>query len=99
MLMVFLQKYLQKPMHLFGTAGILTFLSGGAISMYLLVIKIMGEEIGGRPLLILGVTLLLGGIQLITIGFVTELIVRTYFEAQDKKTYRVKRVFVGEGEA
>lgn len=99
MLMVFLQKYLQKPMHLFGTAGILTFLSGGAISLYLLVIKIIGEEIGGRPLLILGVTLLLGGIQLITIGLVAELIVRTYFEAQDKKTYRVKRVFVGEGEA
>ncbi|MEL6559229.1 MAG: glycosyltransferase family 2 protein [Bacteroidota bacterium] len=99
MLMVFLQKYLQKPMHLFGTAGILTFLTGGAISFYLLVIKIMGEEIGGRPLLTLGVTLLLGGVQLITIGLVAELIVRTYFEAQDKKTYRVKRVFVGEGEA
>lgn len=99
MLMVFLQKYLQKPMHLFGTAGILTFLTGGAISFYLLVIKIMGEEIGGRPLLTLGVTLLLGGIQLITIGLVAELIVRTYFEAQDKKTYRVKRIFVGEGEA
>ena len=47
----------------------------------------------------LGVTLLLGGVQLITIGLVAELIVRTYFEAQDKKTYRVKRVFVGEEEA
>ncbi|MGB3464732.1 MAG: glycosyltransferase family 2 protein [Cyclobacteriaceae bacterium] len=99
MLMVFLQKYLQRPMHLFGTAGILTFLSGAAISFYLLVIKIMGEEIGGRPLLILGITLLLGGVQLITIGLIAELIVRTYFEAQDKKTYRVKRVFVGEGKA
>ncbi|MEL7148245.1 MAG: glycosyltransferase, partial [Bacteroidota bacterium] len=94
-LMVFFQKYLQKPMHLFGTTGILTFLSGGAISSYLLVLKVMGEEIGGRPLLTLGVTLLLGGIQLITIGLVAELIVRTYFEAQDKKTFRVKRVFVG----
>ncbi len=95
-LMVFFQKYLQKPMHIFGTAGILTFLTGIGISGYLLIIKILGNEIGGRPLLILGITLLLGGIQLITIGLVAELIVRTYFEAQNKKTYRIKRIFVGE---
>jgi len=96
-LMVFFQKYLQKPMHIFGTTGILTFLSGMAISSYLLVLKIfLGQEIGGRPLLILGITLVLGGIQLITIGLIAELIVRTYFEAQNKKTYRIKRIFVGE---
>lgn len=95
MLMIFLKKYLQRPMHLFGVAGIITFLLGGAISGYLLILKILGKEIGGRPLLILGITLILGGIQLITIGIVAELIVRTYFESQDKKTYRVKEVFVG----
>jgi hypothetical protein len=65
------------------------------INVYLLVLKIMGEDIGGRPLLILGVTLLLGGIQLITIGIVAELVVRTYFESQNKATYRVKEIFVG----
>jgi len=95
LLMVFLKKYLQRPMHLFGVTGIITFLIGGAISGYLLVLKILGEEIGGRPLLILGVTLILGGIQLITIGILAELIVRTYFESQNKKTYRVKEVFLG----
>ncbi len=93
MLMVFFQKYLQKPMHLFGTLGLFALLTGSAISTYLLVLKIMGEDIGGRPLLILGITMLLGGIQLITIGFVAELIIRTYFESQNKKTYRVKEVF------
>ena len=93
MLMVFFQKYLQKPMHLFGTLGLFAFLTGSAISAYLLVIKIMGEDIWGRPLLILGITFLLGGIQLITIGFVAELIIRTYFESQNKKTYRVREVF------
>ena len=95
LLMVFLKKYLQRPMHLFGVTGIVTFLAGTAISFYLLVLKIFGEEIGGRPLLILGITLILGGIQLITIGILAELIVRTYFESQDKKTYKVKEVFVG----
>lgn len=95
LLMVFFQKYLQRPMHLFGTAGILTFIAGSLINLYLLVIKIMGEDIWGRPLLILGITLLLGGVQLITIGLISELIVRTYFESQSKKTYRVKEVIVG----
>lgn len=95
MLMVFLQKYLQRPMHLFGVAGIVTFLVGMGINGYLLVLKIMGEDIWGRPILILGITLLLGGIQLITVGIIAELIVRTYFESQDKKTYRVKEVFIG----
>lgn len=95
MLMVFLQKYLQRPMHLFGVAGIITFMAGAAINVWLLIEKLMGADIGGRPLLILGVTLLLGGVQLITIGIVAELIVRTYFESQNKKTYRVKEVFIG----
>ncbi|MCP4457947.1 MAG: glycosyltransferase family 2 protein [Cytophagales bacterium] len=95
LLMIFLKKYLQRPMHLFGVTGIITFMIGSAISGYLLVLKILGEEIGGRPLLILGITLILGGIQLITIGIVAELIVRTYFESQDKKTYRIKEVIVG----
>jgi len=94
-LMVFFQKYLQKPMHLFGVTGIALFLLGMLINGYLLVLKIMGEDIWGRPLLILGITLLLGGIQLITIGIVAELVVRTYFESQNKATYRIKEVFVG----
>lgn len=96
MLMVFFQKYFQRPIHLFGTAGLLTFGIGVLINIYLLVIKILGHEIGGRPLLILGITLVIGGIQLITIGIVAELIVRTYYESQDKKTFRVKENFQGE---
>ncbi|MBC6401908.1 MAG: glycosyltransferase family 2 protein [Ekhidna sp.] len=96
MLMVFFQKYLQKPMHLFGVTGIALFLLGMLINGYLLVLKITGEDIWGKPLLILGITLLLGGIQLITIGIVAELVVRTYFESQNKATYRIKEIFVGE---
>ena len=82
-------------MHLFGVTGIGLFAIGGLINVYLLVLKVMGEDIWGRPLLILGITLLLGGIQLITIGIVAELVVRTYFESQNKTTYRVKEIFVG----
>ncbi len=95
LLVVFFQKYLQRPMHLFGVAGLMTFGLGALINVYLLILKILGQEIGGRPLLVLGITLVLGGIQLITIGIVAELIVRTYFESQDKKTYRVREVYQG----
>lgn len=93
LLMVFFQKYLQRPMHLFGIAGIFTFTLGAAINVYLLILKILGEDIWGRPILILGITLVLGGIQLITIGIVAELIVRTYFESQNKKPYRIKKIY------
>ena len=95
MLMVFFQKYLQRPMHLFGTLGIFTFIIGMVINLYLLVEKILGHDIWGRPLLILGITLTIGGIQLITSGIVAEMIMRTYYESQDKKTYRVKEVIRG----
>ncbi len=97
-LMLFFQKYFQRPIHLFGGLGLLAFLLGGMINVYLLVLKIMGEDIWGRPILILGFMLLLGGIQLITTGIIAEIIVRTYFESQDKKTYRIKGLYTGEQE-
>ena len=97
-LMLFFQKYFQRPIHLFGGLGLLAFLLGGIINVYLLALKILGEDIWGRPILILGFMLILGGIQLITTGIIAEIIVRTYFESQDKKTYRVKALYTGEQE-
>jgi glycosyltransferase involved in cell wall biosynthesis len=97
-LMLFFQKYFQRPIHLFGGLGLVAFLLGGIINVYLLVLKILGEDIWGRPILILGFMLILGGIQLITTGIIAEIIVRTYFESQDKKTYRVKALYTGEQE-
>ncbi len=97
-LMLFFQKYFQRPIHLFGGLGLVAFLLGGIINVYLLVLKILGEDIWGRPILILGFILILGGIQLITTGIISEIIVRTYFESQDKKTYRVKALYTGEQE-
>jgi glycosyltransferase involved in cell wall biosynthesis len=97
-LMVFMRKYMQKPMHLFGTMGFISFGIGALINLYLLILKIMGQDIWGKPLLILGLIFLLGGIQLITIGIVADINVRTYYESQNKKTYNVRRVFNGKRE-
>lgn len=90
--MVFFQKFGQKPMHLFGTLGFLAFFLGIAINLYLLVVKLIGQEIGGRPLLMLGVILTFTGIQLITTGFIAEFIMRTYYESQNKKPYIIREI-------
>jgi len=95
LLMLFMQKYRTKPMHLFGTLGIPMLGFGLLIDAYMFVLKLFGEDIGNRPLLTLGVMLTLGGIQLITTGFIAELIMRTYYESQNKKPYTIKEVYVG----
>jgi len=95
-LMLFFQKYLQRPIHLFGGIGIVAFIIGLLINFYLLILKILGEDIWGRPIMILGFILVLGGIQLITTGIIAEIIVRTYFESQNKTTYTIRTVFQGE---
>ena len=92
LLLVFFQKYFKRPIHFFGPLGLLSLFVGGVISIYLLGLKISGEDIWGRPLLILGTTLILAGIQFITLGIMAELIMRTYFESQSKKTYSIRDV-------
>ncbi len=91
MLMLFFKKYMQKPMHLFGNIGVLLFVIGIFINIYFGVLKIMGEDIWGRPLLLLGFMLLIAGIQFITIGIIVEMLMRTYFESQQKRPYKVRR--------
>ena len=92
-LIVFFRRYMQKPMHLFGTIGFMLFGVGVLINLYLLIWKILGHDIWNRPLLILGVILLLGGVQLITIGILAEINIRVYYESQNKKTYSVRKIY------
>ncbi|MEJ2004046.1 MAG: glycosyltransferase family 2 protein [Cyclobacteriaceae bacterium] len=92
-LLLFLQKYFKRPIHLFGPAGLISIGIGSAIYIYLLIVKLMGQDIWGRPILILGAILLIGGIQLLTFGIITELIMRTYYESQRKTTYKIRHIF------
>jgi glycosyltransferase involved in cell wall biosynthesis len=96
MLLLFIRKYFQRPIHLFGIFGVLLILLGVFINMYLLLVKFgFGEDIGTRPLLIFGMMFILGGIQLFTIGIVMELLIRTYYESQKKRPYRIKNISIG----
>jgi glycosyltransferase involved in cell wall biosynthesis len=99
MLMIFFQKYFRRPIHLFGPIGIISFLIGCSINIYLLIVKLLGFQIGGRPILILGVSLVLAGIQFITFGIIAEVVMRIYFESQNKKTYSIREVFMGKRKA
>ncbi|MCB9277739.1 MAG: glycosyltransferase family 2 protein [Lewinellaceae bacterium] len=92
-LMLFFKRYMQRPMHLFGNTGVVLFIAGMLINFYLLVLKVLGHDIWGRPLLLLGVMLVLAGVQFITIGIVVEIQMRTYFESQQKRPYKVRNIF------
>ncbi|MFT4831661.1 MAG: glycosyltransferase involved in cell wall biosynthesis [Psychroserpens sp.] len=99
MLLLFIRKYFQRPIHLFGIFGVLLIILGFFINIYLLIVKLTGEDIGTRPLLIFGMMFILAGIQLFTIGIVMELLIRTYYESQSKRPYRIKKIFVGDKSA
>ena len=97
-LMVFMRRYMQQPMHFFGGIGFTSLGLGILINLYLLFLKISGHDIWGKPLLILGLILLLGGIQFITIGIIADINMRTYYETQNKKTYNVRKIYRGKTE-
>lgn len=93
LLMLFFKKYMQKPMHLFGNTGLGMLAIGVIINLYLGFLKLQGQDIWGKPLMILGLMLVLGGIQLLTVGIIVEIQMRTYFESQQKRPYKVRKVF------
>lgn len=95
MLLLFIRKYIQRPIHLFGIFGVLLIGAGLCVNAYLVYLKILGEDIGTRPLLTLGTMLIFAGIQLFTIGIVMELLIRTYYESQQKRPYRIRKVSRG----
>ena len=76
--------------------GFFLIIIGILINIYLLIVKFgFGEDIGTRPLLIFGLMFILAGIQLFTIGIVMELLIRTYYESQQKRPYRIKKISIG----
>jgi glycosyltransferase involved in cell wall biosynthesis len=70
---LFLHRYVTRPLHLFGMVGSVLFLGGFAIGVYLTVIKLMGEAIGRRPLLTLCILLMVVGVQFVSLGLLGEM--------------------------
>jgi len=82
--LLFVNRYKRRPMHFFGSVGILFLLIGGLISAYLSYVKIfMGQPLSNRPLLFLGILLILVGVQFFSIGFLGEMINRWHVRSQN----------------
>lgn len=89
----FLLSYSTRPIHIFGGLGLMGFVAGILIGLYLAFVKYaFHRDIGSRPLLLLAILLMVLGVQLISIGLLGELVVRTYYEALDKPIYAVREV-------
>jgi glycosyltransferase involved in cell wall biosynthesis len=87
----FMRTFLTRPMHVFGLFGLLFLAAGLLISGHLAYVRlIIGEDVGQRPLLILAVVLLLGGLNLFCVGILAEIAMRTYHESQGRPIYRVR---------
>lgn len=80
-LIVFFMRYRQRPLHAFGGLGLWLATPGVLILLWLLLQKLMGHDIGNRPLLLAGVMLLLMGVQFVAAGLIGELLTRIYHEA------------------
>lgn len=93
--LAFLLYFARKPFkmmpgRLFGFTGAIITGFGSIGLFYLFILKLMGQSIGGRPLLMLSVLMVIVGIQSVMMGLLGELMMRVYFESSKRKTYTVR---------
>jgi glycosyltransferase involved in cell wall biosynthesis len=87
----FYLSYFNRPLYVFGGFGIAVGAVGTVILAYLSYVKvILGEDIGNRPLLMLGILLMVLGVQMVTTGLIADMVMRTYHESQKKPIYFVR---------
>src|ERR1700735_3109616 len=91
----FLMRYMTRPLHFFGPPGLLGLFTGGAIMLVLMLEKVVRQEsifVEHGPLLVLGMMLCLFGVQILAVGLVGELLMRTHFESRENPMYRIELV-------
>lgn len=86
-----MQQLVGHPLHFFGSLGGLLLAAGLSINLYLVLLKLLyGESLSNRPLLLLGVLLMVIGLQVFIFGFLAEIMVRSYYLAQRDKMYSIQ---------
>jgi glycosyltransferase involved in cell wall biosynthesis len=89
----FLSSYSTRPLQMFGGIGVSMGFVGTLVCAWLVYVKFFRHEgIGDRPLLLLGVSMILGAINLIMTGLLAEMLSRTYHESQDKPIYAIREI-------
>jgi len=91
----FMNRFLTRPMYVFGFGGIVAIFGSLLVSAYLLMVKWLGEDIGTRPLLTFALVLGMAGVQLFCFGLLGELQIRTYHESQGRPIYRIRATLRG----
>jgi glycosyltransferase involved in cell wall biosynthesis len=92
----FLLDYATRPIQIFGFLGLLSFIIGSGLGIYLAVLRIFfNQPLGDRPILLLAVLLVVLGVQLLTMGLMGEMIIRTYHETQGKPIYMIRDLMGG----
>ena len=87
----FFMRFRSRPGHFFGKIGLIFGAFGAVILLYLAGVKlILGEDIGTRPLLLVGVLLLVMSVQFLTTGVLSEMLTRTYFESSSTRSYVIR---------
>jgi len=94
----FLSSYSTRPLQMFGSLGFIMGMIGTPIVLYLAYVRLIAlQPIADRtPLMLLGISLILGGVQLVMTGLLGEMLSRTYHESQDKPTYLIREVLDGD---
>jgi glycosyltransferase involved in cell wall biosynthesis len=83
--------YSTRPLHFFGLAGVILLIAGMCINVYLVALKILYDEaLSNRPLLLLGILLMVIGFQIFTIGLLADIMIRSYHITANKKIYSIK---------
>lgn len=88
--MFYFLRFGTRPGHFFGGIGLVFGTLGLSLLSYLLILKALGESIGGRPLLWLGFFLVLAGVQLLTTGVLAEILMRTYVDRTATRSYHIR---------
>jgi hypothetical protein len=83
MTVVFTSRYTQRPLHVFGTAGSMFFFLGLVINGWLTIEWLLGHPVSNRPLLFIGILLMLVGVQLISTGLLAEMITKREYTTTD----------------
>ena len=87
----FMLGYANQPLRIFGTVGLAMAAVGALLGIYLTYVKVvLGQSIGNRPLLLLAVLLAIVGVQMVSMGLLAEMVMRTYHEVQDKPIYVIR---------
>lgn len=88
---LFFMRFKARPGHFFGSLGLILGAAGAVILTYLGIDKfVFGNDIGTRPLLLVGVVLVVASLQLLTTGVLAELMARIYFGAPEHKSYVIR---------